>query len=103
MSKAEKLFTDLINKTAGAELSQMFGKPCGKLNKKAFICFFEEAIVFKIGLDNCEEWLLAAKGSKNFDPSGKGRAMIDWLQAPTTNKKYFEELLSLSLEFTFSK
>lgn len=24
-----------------AELGQMFGKPCFKVNKKAFVCFFQ--------------------------------------------------------------
>lgn len=102
MSKAQKIFNTLIKKTEGAELSQMFGKPCGKLNQKAFICFFEEEIVFKIGRDNCEEWLLTAAGSKNFDPSGKGRSMKDWLQVSTKYKQHFATLLQLSLDFTFS-
>ena len=101
MSRPQQLFESLIEKTEGAELSQMFGKPCAKLNKKAFLCFFEEEIVFKIGRDQCEEWLLKAKGSQNFDPSVKGRAMKDWLQVPVKNKKYFDELLQLSLDFTF--
>lgn len=30
---------------AGAEKSQMFGKPCFKIERKAFTCFFQEAMV----------------------------------------------------------
>ena len=101
MSSTQKIFAALIEKTDGAELSQMFGKPCGKLNKKAFIVFFEDEVVFKIGRVQIEEWILICKGSTNFDPSGKGRAMKDWLQVPAMNKKYYEELLALSLDFTF--
>lgn len=102
MSSSKKLFENLIEQTEDAELSQMFGKPCGKLNKKAFIAFFEDEVVFKLGKANIEEWILTASGSKNFDPSGKGRPMKDWLQVPTKNKKHFAELLELSLNFCFS-
>ena len=102
MSASQKTFEKLIEETEHAELSQMFGKPCGKLNKKAFIAFFQDEVVFKLGKENIEEWILTAKGSKNFDPSGKGRPMKDWLQVPSKNKKYFKELLELSLDFCFS-
>ena len=61
----------------------------------------QEADVFKIGKENIEEWQLKMPDTKNFDPSGKGRAMKDWLQVPAKNKKYYDELLDLSLEFTF--
>jgi len=99
MPQSEKLFTQLISKTEGAELSQMFGKPCGKLDKKAFIAFFQDEIVFKLGRENIEEWKLTIPDAINFDPSGKGRAMKDWLQVPITYKKYYDSLLELSLEF----
>ncbi len=102
MSSTQKLFEALIDKTDGAELSQMFGKPCGKLNKKAFIVLFEDEVVFKLGREHIAEWILTCNGSKNFDPSGKGRAMKDWLQVPAKNKKYYNELLALSLDFTFA-
>jgi len=99
MPQSEKLFTQLISKTEGAELSQMFGKPCGKLDKKAFIAFFQDEIVFKLGRENIEEWKLTIPDAINFDPSGKGRAMKDWLQVPITYKEHFDSLLELSLEF----
>ncbi len=101
MASSQKIFEQLIEQTDGAELSQMFGKPCGKLNKKAFIAFFEDEIVFKIGKDNIEAWSLTLVNSKNFDPSGKGRPMKDWLQVSTKHKKHFDLLLSQCLEFCF--
>jgi hypothetical protein len=101
MSKTEKLFVDLINKTEGAELSQMFGKPCGKLNKKAFLAFFEDEVVFRLGKEHIEKWKLKIPDAKNFDPSGKGRAMKDWLQVNHSHKKHYNKLLELSLDFTF--
>lgn len=101
MTSAQKIFEKLIVNTDDAELSQMFGKPCGKLNKKAFIAFFEDEIVFKLGRENIEEWRLNLSDSKNFDPSGKNRPMKDWLQVSKKHKKHFKKLLELSLGFCF--
>ena len=41
MSKEEIAFTEIGKKIKGAEQSQLFGKPCFKINSKAFVCFFE--------------------------------------------------------------
>ena len=38
----EELFIEIGNKLKSAEKSQMFGKPCFKINGKAFICFFQD-------------------------------------------------------------
>ena len=36
-----------IGRAIGAEESQMFGKPCFKINGKAFVAFFQDEMVFK--------------------------------------------------------
>ena len=59
--------------------SQMFGKPCYKINGKAFICFFQEEMVFKLNGEN-HSTALSLKGSQLFDPSGKKRPMKEWVQ-----------------------
>lgn len=61
---------------------QMFGKPCLKINNKAFAAFFKGEMVFKLGREEIK--LLQEKyiGSVNWDPSGKKRPMKDWLQIP---------------------
>ena len=61
--------------------SQMFGKPCFKLNGKAFISFFNNCMVFKLRGDEHQE-ALSLNGSCLFDPSGKGRPMKEWVQVP---------------------
>ncbi|HYG52293.1 MAG TPA: hypothetical protein VD905_15390 [Flavobacteriales bacterium] len=48
MSKRESLYLSIGKKIKGAEESQLFGKPCFKVNGKAFICFFEDEMVFKL-------------------------------------------------------
>ncbi|MFK8044840.1 MAG: hypothetical protein AB8B72_05055 [Crocinitomicaceae bacterium] len=81
MIEAEELFAEIGKKLTGEEQSQMFGKPCFKINKKAFICFFENDMVFKLTGDSHNE-ALSLDGSKLFDPSGKNRPMKEWVQVP---------------------
>jgi hypothetical protein len=64
-----------------AQESKMFGKPCYKINGKAFCCYFQDEMVFKLSGDQHTE-ALSLDGAKLFDPSGKGRAMKEWVQVP---------------------
>ena len=57
MTENHIYFEKLIKETEDAELGNMFGKPCGKLNKKAFVSFFEDEMVFKIGREEVEQLL----------------------------------------------
>ncbi len=79
MTKEETIYTPIGKEIKDAEQSQMFGKPCFKINGKAFICFFQNEMVFKLTGDAHKE-ALSLDGSKLFDPSGKGRAMKEWVQ-----------------------
>jgi hypothetical protein len=65
----------------GAVESNLFGKPCFKINGKPFICFFEQAMVFKLTGEPHRD-ALSLDGSDLFDPSGKGRPMKEWVQVP---------------------
>jgi hypothetical protein len=78
MAAEEDLFTQTGSAIKGAELSQMFGKPCFKINGKAFICFFEKSMVFKLSGDDHKN-ALALKGVQLFDPSDKKRPMKEWV------------------------
>lgn len=80
MTPAETRYTT-IGQELGAEQSQMFGKPCFKINGKAFISFFNETMVFKLTGDAHSD-ALALDGAVRFDPSGKGRPMKEWVQLP---------------------
>lgn len=84
MDKTFELFTTIgeeLSKKKKVEASQMFGKPCLKINGKAFACFFQNEIVFKLGGKDHEE-ALKLKGAHLFDPSGKKRPMKEWVQIP---------------------
>ena len=60
----------------------LFGKPCAKLDGKAFLAFFQDDMVFKLDAARCQEIIAANGGCQLFDPSGKGRAMKEWVQVP---------------------
>lgn len=62
--------------------SQLFGKLCIKVNGKAFICFLNGEIFFKL-TGEAHKNALSLDGAKLFDPSGKGRPMKEWVQLPS--------------------
>ncbi len=72
-SKHEDLYNE-IGFQIKDEQSQMSGKHCFKINGKAFMCFFNRDIVFKL-TDKAQKEALSLNGSQLFDPSGKGRVM----------------------------
>lgn len=80
-TKEEKIYIETGQKIKSAEQSQLFGKPCFKINGKAFICFFKQCMVFKLTGDKHAE-ALSLDGSTLFDPSGKNRPMKEWVQVP---------------------
>jgi len=99
MTEAHEYFEKITIDTKDAVVSNMFGKPCGKFNKKPFTSFHEDAMVFKVGRENIPDLKKKYKGSKNFDPSGKNRPMKDWLQVPYTHKKDWSKLNKMALKY----
>jgi hypothetical protein len=83
----------------GTSVGQMFGKPCLKTGKKAFAAFFKDEMVFKLGQQEVN--LLKDKyvGAVNWDPSGKKRAMKDWLQIPSHFSDDWVELAKQALDY----
>jgi len=79
MTKEEKLFIEIGQQLEDTVQSQMFGKPCFKIKSKAFVCFFQNEMVFKLNGEIHKE-ALSLDGSQLFDPSGKNRPMKEWVQ-----------------------
>ncbi|WP_417608960.1 hypothetical protein [Owenweeksia hongkongensis] len=96
MTEQESLFNSIGEKLG--EKSQMFGKPCYKVNKKAFVCFFQNAMVFKL-TDEAHKEALSLDGSQLFDPSGKGCAMKEWVQVPFDYKDQWKGFAEKALEY----
>lgn len=82
--------------------SQLFGKPCFKINGKAFVCFFQNEMVFKLTGEMHNE-AMAFDGSQLFDPSGKGRPMKELVQVPFDYKDSWEQFAKSSMEYVSGK
>ena len=101
MKKEEQYFYEVGEMIDESIKGQMFGKPCFKIGKKAFTCFFQSAMVFKLSGDAHQE-ALSFDGSKLFDPSGKGRAMKEWVQVPFDYKKNWKLFAEKAAEYVAS-
>lgn len=90
MNKEEKHYHEVASNIENSIESQLFGKPCYKINKKAFCCFFENEMVFKLSGDFHGD-ALSLDGAQLFDPSKKGRPMKEWVQVPFEYKKHWKK------------
>lgn len=83
----------------GTTISQLFGKPCLKVNNKAFAAFFKGDMVFKLGKQEVDLHLDKYTGSMNWDPSGKKRPMKDWLQMPAAYEQDWIDLAKQAMAY----
>jgi hypothetical protein len=96
--KEEDVYLAAGKRIKGAEESQMFGKPCFKVNGKAFVSFFEKAMVFKLSGKEHEN-ALKLQGAKLFDPSAKGRPMKEWVQVPYVHAEKWGSLSKAAYDY----
>jgi cell division septation protein DedD len=82
----------------GAQRSAMFGKPCWKLDGKAFACLFQDCMVFKLA-SNPHASALSLRGSTLFDPSGSGRAMKEWVQVVHAHRQQWPVLARAAADY----
>ena len=102
MTKEEELYISIGQSLENAVQSQMFGKPCFKINKKAFACFFQNEMVFKL-TGECHGDALSLDGSQLFDPSGKKRPMKEWVQVPYDYHNEWKRFAEEALKYVQSK
>lgn len=102
MTEEEVFYIEVGQSVSEAEKSQMFGKPCFKLDKKAFVCFFQNEMVFKLSNDAHRE-ALSLDGSQLFDPSGKGRPMKEWVQVSYAYKDRWEAFAQAAAQYVSGK
>jgi hypothetical protein len=97
LQEYEKLVAS-FDETDGVTISQMFGKPCLKINGKAFVAQHLELVVFKLsGIDHARA--LGISGAVLWDPSGKQRPMKEWVALPANSSKHFEAFANAALEY----
>jgi hypothetical protein len=92
----------LLTQTKGVTASQMFGKPCLKINGKAFVAQHQQTVAFKLSSLQHEK-ASSVKGAKLWDPSGKGRPMKEWIAIPASENKNFKVFANAALEYVSSK
>ena len=97
----EKAYLDTGRSLGDVEESQMFGKPCFKVNGKAFMSLFDNCVVFKLD-GKVHEEAMKLKGSKLFDPSGKGRAMKEWVEVTVSNKSKYKDFARSAMSYVKS-
>lgn len=102
MTKEETLFYSIGMEIENAEKSQMFGKPCFKINKKAFVCFFQNEMVFKL-TGEIHRQALSLDGAQLFDPSGKNRPMKEWVQLSYDYSDNWAEYAQSAMEYVAGK
>ena len=98
MTEAHQYYISIGESIENTENSQMFGKPCFKVNKKAFVCFFEDAMVFKLEGEAHAD-AMSLDGAILFDPSKKGRAMKAWVQLPYHYKNDWKRFATAAYDF----
>lgn len=98
MTNEETFYQGVGQRMKEAEQSQLFGKPCFKINGKAFVCFFQNEMVFKLSGDLHKE-ALSLDGSKLFDPSGKKRPMKEWVQVSPDHKSKWDKFAKYALKY----
>jgi hypothetical protein len=102
MEKHFDLYTSigqgLLESHRQIESSQMFGKPCFKIKGKAFICFFQDEMVFKLE-DPEFSTALKLAGAQLFDPSGKNMPMKEWVQVRFKHAKNWKKFAGAALEY----
>lgn len=101
MTPEYEAYTEIGLRLKGAEQSQMFGKPCFKINGKAFMCFFDNQVVFKL-TGNSHREALSLDGTQLFDPSGK-RPMKEWIQVPADYHAQWESFAREALNYVAGK
>lgn len=98
MSPANTLFKELGDKIEDTIEGHLFGKTCYKINGKAFICFFEDCIVFKLNPEQVEH-ALSLSDAQLFDPSKKGRPMKAWVQIPFIHQSQWPVFTKYALDY----
>ena len=99
MSSEQSYFEAIIENIPNATLSALFGKPCGKINKKAFVAFYQNEMVFKLGRVEVEDRLKQYEGAQKWDPSGKKKPMKDWIQVPGEYQEDWSALAQKAMEY----
>ncbi len=101
MEEEERKYHEIASKFANSTKSNLFGKPCYKINGKPYVCFFEDCMVFKLSGDSHQE-ALSLDGSCLFDPGKKNHPMKEWVQVPAHYSEKWPEFTESAYNYLLS-
>ena len=90
----------ILLRMPGVVAGTMFGYPAYYINKKLFVCLYEEGIGIKVP-EQVADSLVGKKGIIRFQPKGR-RPMKEWIQINHERSEDYrkdEEILKISLEY----
>jgi hypothetical protein len=94
-------FAQVLDEVAVAgdvERAVWFGTPAAKVDGKIFMALWRGALVARLGAEEVDQRVLGGDGVR-FDPSGKGKAMKDWLESNAEPGEW-TELALCAIAFT---
>ncbi len=80
-----------LEEDASVVASKMFGVPTLKCKGKAFASSWNGGLALKLGPAD-HATALGLAGAYRFDPSGKGRAMKEWVVVPAAHQERWLDL-----------
>jgi hypothetical protein len=98
-ARYDEICDDLVARTPGAQLSQMMGMPCVKVDGKLIAGWVssEDAMVFKLPDRHAHTSALALEGAHLFDPGGRGRPFKEWVVVPPAHASEWAGLAEQAL------
>jgi hypothetical protein len=96
-ARYDEVADDLVAQNPGAELTQMMGMPCVKVDGKLIAGFLasEDAMVFKLPDKAAHGAALDLDGAHLFDPGG--RPFKEWVVVPPAHENYWPGLAEQAL------
>jgi hypothetical protein len=99
-ARYDEICDDLVATAPGAQLTQMMGMPCVKVDGKLIAGWVgsEDAMVFKLADGEALAAALGLDGAHLFDPGGRGRPFREWVVVPATHAAEWARLAGLALD-----
>ena len=98
-ARYDEICDDLAARNPGAQLSQMMGMPCVKVDGKLIAGWVasEDAMVFKLPDEKEHAAALRLDGAHLFDPGGRGRPFKEWVVVPLDHASEWPRLAEQAL------
>jgi hypothetical protein len=101
LAEEYKLIVSHYTNDGRVKVATLFGKPCLKVNGKAFIALHNNFIVFKLKGKIFRE-ANSLDGSELWDPSGKGHPMKEWVAVNSGSSSDYLRFASAALAYVSS-